>query len=129
GRLGPDSSAEERHAVRGKVKRLRYAIESVAALYGKPAASFLRTLRRMQDHLGAEHDSHLTLEPLRALSQRSIRGATPATMYTLGGMAERHAAVNVDARDTRLESRMNRQLRKRWKKLRRTLESMQNNNG
>jgi triphosphatase len=128
-RLGPDSSPEERHAVRGKIKKLRYAVEPVSALYGKPAAAFLRTLRRMQDHLGKEHDSHLTLERLRALSLRPIRGATPPTMFLLGRMAERHAPVSADARDTHLENRMNRQLRKRWKKLRRTLESVQTHHG
>jgi CHAD domain-containing protein len=124
-RLRPDSSAEERHAVRGKVKKLRYAVEPAAALYGKPAAALLRTLRRIQDHLGQEHDSHMTQERLRALSRRPIRGVTPAGVFLLGRMAERHAPVNGSARDAHTESRMNRQLRKRWKRLRRTLESVQ----
>jgi len=122
-RLDSGSTAEERHAVRGKIKKLRYAVEPVAPLYGKPAAGFLRALRRMQEYLGEEHDSHMTRERLRALSQRPIRGVTGATLFLLGRMAERHANASSGTRDPRREDRMNRQLRKRWKKLRRSLVS------
>jgi CHAD domain-containing protein len=44
--LGVDASTEEYHEVRGQVKKLRYALEAVAALYGKPAADMVRALRR-----------------------------------------------------------------------------------
>jgi CHAD domain-containing protein len=52
GRLTAESSMEDYHAVRGRTKKLRYAVESVGAIYGKPADALLRSLRRLQDPLG-----------------------------------------------------------------------------
>ncbi len=44
--LTPDSSIEAHHEVRGRAKKMRYAPEAVAVIYGKPADKMLRALRR-----------------------------------------------------------------------------------
>src|SRR5258708_28894023 len=49
--LTSESSMEAYHAVRGQVKKLRYALEAVAVIYGKPAEDMLRALRSWQDKL------------------------------------------------------------------------------
>ena len=48
---------EAYHEVRGQVKKLRYALEAVAAIYGKPADEMLRALRRWQEKLGVQQDA------------------------------------------------------------------------
>ncbi len=115
----PTSTANERHAVRGRVKKLRYATEAVADLYGKPAAAFLRTLRRLQRQMGDEHDAHLTRERLLALGEQPRKGFGPATMFLLGRMAERQEDAGPRNSDYARMDKARRQLRKRWKELRR----------
>lgn len=122
-RLTPESTADDRHVVRGKVKKLRYAIESVAPLYGKPAAKILRTLRRLQDRLGEEHDAHVMQQRMRTLSRRAPRNMTAEAAFLLGRMAERDAPAGGHARDQAIEKSY-RQLRRRWKKLRRELDQL-----
>jgi triphosphatase len=117
------STAEERHAVRGRVKKFRYAVESVADLYGKPAAALLRTLRRLQHQMGEEHDAHQTRERLRALSERPRKGFGPTTLFLLGQMAERQGAAGPHGDDDARRDRARRQLRKRWKRLRHRFEA------
>ena len=114
-RLTPASTEDERHAVRGRVKKLRYAVESVADLYGKPAAALLRTLRGLQNQLGKEHDAHLTRQRLRALSDRPREGFGPSTLFLLGQMAERHGPASRRERSAVLAKKARRQLRKRSK--------------
>ena len=53
GRPDTDSPVEAYHAVRGHVKKLRYVLEAVAVIYGKPADDMLRALHRWQEKLGS----------------------------------------------------------------------------
>ncbi|MBV8851869.1 MAG: CHAD domain-containing protein, partial [Sinobacteraceae bacterium] len=50
--LQPDSSMATYHEVRSQVKKLRYALETVAMLHGKAGDAMLRALRRWQEKLG-----------------------------------------------------------------------------
>jgi CHAD domain-containing protein len=121
-RLTVDSSMEDYHAVRRRIKRLRYAVEPVAAIYGRPADKLLQLLRRLQDELGEQQDAHVTVTRLHALTrQRNV--ALPAeTVFLIGRLAERHAAAGVRGRDD-FESNYPK-LRKRWKRLYRKLDRL-----
>lgn len=118
--LTADSPAGELHAARGKVKHLRYATEAATAIYGKPAEEFLRVLRQLQNRLGEQHDAHVAQARLHALTLHPPQGFTAATMFQLGRMAERYAAVDRQAR--RGIEKQRDKLRKRWQKLRRRMD-------
>ena len=54
--LSPDSLPADYHALRIKVKRLRYGLEFVKKLYGKPAKRMLENVMTLADMLGEYHD-------------------------------------------------------------------------
>lgn len=58
--LSDDSRPEEYHAVRSRVKRLRYSLEVFTPLYGRRAEKYVRTLARLQDTLGEYHDTEVS---------------------------------------------------------------------
>jgi len=115
-RLTPQSSMEDYHLVRGRVKKLRYAIESVAALYGKPADDMLRALRRLQDRLGAQHDAHVSRSRLFALAADASKTIPATTVFMMGRLAERRAASAERARE-RFDKTYRKVRGKRWKAL------------
>jgi len=49
-------SADEHHAMRIAAKRLRYALEVLQPLYGKPLAGYITAARNAQQRLGEVHD-------------------------------------------------------------------------
>ncbi|TLZ14817.1 MAG: CHAD domain-containing protein, partial [Gammaproteobacteria bacterium] len=57
--LRSNSPMEDYHLVRRRAKQLRYAIESGALIFGKPAEDELKALRRLQDELGAHQDAYM----------------------------------------------------------------------
>ncbi len=114
--LNPDSSMEAYHEVRGQVKKLRYALEAVAAIYGKPADQMLRTLRRWQDKLGVQQDAAVASRRLKALASAPPAGIPPETLFLMGRLAEHYASTAVRAR--KLYAKHYRKVRGRWKRLR-----------
>lgn len=62
-----DLDAAGRHATRIAAKRLRYAGEAFAALYGGKAGRYLGRLGRLQDELGAANDIAVARSLLAAL--------------------------------------------------------------
>lgn len=121
-RLTAESSMEDCHAVRGRIKKLRYAVESVAPIYGKPADALLRSLRRLQDPLGEQQDAHVTLTRLQALARQPKAKLSAETLFLMGRMAESHVAAGARGRDD--FARRYPKLRKRWKRLRRRLDRL-----
>ena len=115
-RLTRSSSTEAYHEVRGRVKKLRYALEAVAGIYGKPADAMVRTLRRWQDALGAQQDAAVASGRLKALASAPPKGIPPETMFLMGRLAEHHASAALRAR--KLSAGGFRKVRRRWKKLR-----------
>ena len=68
----PDAAgADALHALRRRLKGLRYRIECLSGWFGGPAESWLDELHRMQDALGAWHDDGVMLELL-------VRAGAPA---------------------------------------------------
>jgi triphosphatase len=114
--LRPDSSMEVYHQVRGHVKKLRYALEAVAVIYGKPADEMLRALRRWQEKLGVQQDAAVASRRLKTLAGAPPKGFPPETLFLMGRLAEHYASSAMRAR--KLHSKGYRKVRGRWKKLR-----------
>jgi hypothetical protein len=108
---------EDYHAVRRRAKQLRYAIESGAGMFGKPADEALKALRRLQDKLGAHQDAYIARNRLAALAADSANGLPPATLFLMGRLAEHHASTTAEARKT-LTRAWRRVRGKRWRALR-----------
>ncbi len=118
--LGKDSSTQEYHGVRGQVKKLRYALEAVAALYGKPATEMVRALRRWQENLGLQQDAAVATQRLNALAGAKPKGIPPETLFLMGRLAERHVETALQAR--KRSAMRYRKVRQKWKKLRTKFE-------
>jgi CHAD domain-containing protein len=115
-RLEPDSSAEEYHLVRGQVKKLRYALDAVAGLYGKPAVAMIRAVRRWQENLGVQQDAAVATQRLNALAKAHPQSVPAETLFLMGRLAEHHQAVAMQARKRYATGY--RKVRRKWKKLR-----------
>src|SRR6202522_2911887 len=90
GVLTPESPTESYHAVRGNVKKLRYVLESVAVILGKPADGMVRSLRRWQEELGMQQDADVAGRRLQALATVPPKGLPPETLFVMGRLAAHH---------------------------------------
>lgn len=117
--LTAESPSEDFHDLRKKGKRLRYAIEPLGGIYGKPAEKMVDSLKQVQDDLGGLQDLIVFSELIRELA---VAGDLPRrTVFEMGAMYERYAR---DASDRRKKSpRSLRGLHKRWKGLRKAMAS------
>jgi triphosphatase len=116
------SSTEAYHEVRGRVKKLRYALEAVAVIYGKPADEMLRVLRRWQEKLGVQQDAAVASRRLQSLASAPPTGIPPETLFLMGRLAEHYASDAVRAR--KLYAKGYRRVRGRWKRLRMKLDNL-----
>jgi triphosphatase len=114
--LKSDSSTEAYHEVRGQAKKLRYAVEAVAAIYGKPADEMLRALRRWQESLGVQQDAAVAMHRLNTLASAPPEYIPAETLFLMGRLAERHLGAAKQAR--KLYATGYRKVRQKWKKLR-----------
>lgn len=121
-RLAPDSSMEAYHAVRGHVKKLRYALETVAVIFGKPAGEMVRSLRRWQEKLGTQQDANVASQRLQALAAEPPKGLPPETLFLMGQLAAHYANQALKAR--KRHPRAYRKVRGRWKALKSKLEQL-----
>lgn len=115
--LPANASMEEFHDVRRRAKQLRYAIESGAGMFGKPAEDLLKALRRMQERLGAHQDAHMARSRLATLAADSTIALPPATLFLMGRLAERQSNL-ISQADKTLSRSWRRVRGKRWKTLR-----------
>jgi triphosphatase len=118
--LTQDSSVEDYHEARGRVKKLRYALEAVAVIYGKPADEMLRALRRWQEKLGVQQDAAVASRRLKTLAGATPKGFPPQTLFLMGRLAQHYASSAVRARKG--HSKSYRKVRGRWKRLRMKFE-------
>jgi triphosphatase len=119
-RLTPDSSMEAYHAVRSRVKKLRYALESVSVLFGKPAGEMVRSLRRWQEKLGEQQDADVAGRRLQALATEPPKTLPPETLFLMGRLAAHYSDRATKAR--KRHPRAYRKVRGRWKALKSRLE-------
>jgi len=122
-RLTADSSMDEYHAVRGRVKKLRYALETVAVVFGKPADEMVKALRRWQEKLGAQQDADVAGRRLRALAANSPKGLPTETLFLMGQLAAHYQARAWKAR--KRHPRAYRKVQDRWKALKSKLDPEQ----
>ncbi len=115
-----DSTMEAYHAVRGQVKKLRYALEAVAVIYGKPADEMLRALRRWQEQLGVQQDAAVASRRLKALASAPPKDIPPDALFLMGRLAEHYSSAAVRAR--KQYAKGYRKVRARWKRLRMRFE-------
>jgi triphosphatase len=115
-KLRPDSPAEAYHEVRGRVKKLRCALESVAVIYGKSADDMLRALRRWQESLGVQQDAAVASRRLTALAVAPPKDIPPETLFLMGRLAQHYVRAAGRARDR--NAKAYRRVRRRWRRLR-----------
>jgi CHAD domain-containing protein len=120
--LTKDSPPEDFHDLRKKGKRLRYALEPLRGIYGKPADKMVDLLKTVQDDLGDNQDLIVAADLMRGLGLSG--DLAPRVAFSLGAMAERYAREAAEIRASFLESRSLRGLEggKPWKKLRKTMQ-------
>jgi CHAD domain-containing protein len=121
--LTADSSMDEYHAVRGRVKKLRYTLETVAVVFGKPADEMVKALRRWQEKLGAQQDADVAGRRLRALAANSPKGLPTETLFLMGQLAAHYQARAWKAR--KRHPRAYRKVQDRWKALKSKLHPEQ----
>ncbi len=81
---------EDFHRLRIRCKRLRYALEFVAEIYDGGTRPFVRRVVSLQDCLGVMQDAQVAAGRLRSLAVTADTGLSPATVFTMGGVAERY---------------------------------------
>ena len=116
-RLHGESSMDDYHLVRRRAKQLRYAIESGAAMFGRPAEETLKSLRRLQDKLGAHQDAYIAGNRLSALAADPSSNLPPATLFLMGRLAEHHSSGTAAAHKT-LTQAWRKVRGRRWRALR-----------
>jgi len=115
-----DSSAEEYHGVRIRVKRLRYAVEFFSDLYGEAAQELIARFVVVQDILGAHQDAHVAMPRLRTLVDKHSQQLTPQTIFAMGEIAQRYAQHAFELR--KQFPKASKKLGKRWKALRKEMK-------
>ena len=95
-RLGKRPNEDELHALRMKVKRVRYATELGGAPSKKQSARVIAAATRMQDLLGTHQDAVVTEERLRALAHGLDE---TGISFVAGRLAERERRRRDDIHD------------------------------
>jgi CHAD domain-containing protein len=119
--LGGGSPPEDFHDLRKKGKRLRYALEPLRGIYGKPSEKMVELLKDVQDDLGDHQDLIVAAELMRELG---VSGDMPPRVaFSLGAMAERYAREAAEIRASFLGSELLKALEggKPWKRLRKAM--------
>jgi CHAD domain-containing protein len=83
---GKRPDAEALHQLRVRVKRLRYALETLRGLGGRKLTKTLGRLERLQDFLGEHQDAVTQITWLRAWAETAA--APPATLMAAGALVQ-----------------------------------------
>jgi CHAD domain-containing protein len=122
-RLSSESTMSEYHELRVRTKKLRYALEAVAATYAPPADEMLTALLELQSRLGTQHDSDVIGEYLTQLAAHPPAAIGSRAIFLMGRLTEIHAR-----KAARLGERIEKSWRKlpgrRWKALRRRMKEL-----
>jgi len=77
---------EDLHALRIRAKRLRYLLEFLQELTGKPGRRLVRRLTELQDLLGSYHDAVVAADFVRVYVEGQGAQLAPAQMVALGAL-------------------------------------------
>jgi len=78
------------HRLRIRCKRLRYALEFVSEIYDGRTRDVVRRVVNLQDCLGVMQDAQVAAGRLHSLATSESAGLSPATVFAMGGVAERY---------------------------------------
>src|SRR5438105_6336551 len=120
-RIDKESPSQALHALRIRAKRLRYTVEFLEPIYGKPARAYAKRLVALQDLLGSHQDDVVALATLRAIALDPPHRINSAIVFALRMLADRYQADARAARE-RFPKRYREITGTRWRKLRRTME-------
>ena len=120
-RLKAGSPSEDFHDLRKKGKKVRYAVEPLRGIYGKPAEKLVDLLKEMQDDLGGLQDLVVFAGLMRELAVTG--NLPPQTVFTMGSVAERYARDASQRREDLPEAKSLGNLSKRWKRLRNEMKN------
>lgn len=110
------------HALRIDGKKLRYALEFLAPVYGQRAAAFAKEVTALQDVLGLHQDAEVAVEMLEGLARQPRPRLAPDTLLAIGALCERYRQQAESLRGD--FPRVYRPLRgPEWRRLHHTLES------
>ncbi|MXZ46312.1 MAG: CHAD domain-containing protein [Chloroflexi bacterium] len=118
-RLDADASEDAYHDTRIRAKRIRYAAEFTAGLYGDATADFAAALKRAQNELGRYQDAAVAVDLLERTA--AVQPLPRHTVFAMGRLAERQREVvrSVAQQFPRTHQR----LRLEWRRLRGVLEA------
>lgn len=88
-RLNEKSAPADFHALRIRVKRLRYALEFHRPVYDGEIAVMIARLTKLQDLLGEHQDAFMAAAHLEELSATSTRKLSPRSRFLMGTIAGR----------------------------------------
>ncbi len=108
------------HGLRIRCKRLRYALEFSADVYGGATSRFVRELTVLQDELGEMQDAEVASLQLAALATGEAT-LPAATIFVMGGVAERDRR-KVRRLLKRLPGELPRTRGRAWRELRELME-------
>jgi triphosphatase len=90
-RIDRTSKPADYHRLRIRAKRLRYALQFLAPIYGKGTKAFIRRTVRLQDLLGAHQDAEVAVARFEAIVAEEGNDLPPAAAFAMGEIAERYA--------------------------------------
>ena len=87
GRQIPEApGADDLHVLRLRAKRVRYLLEFLRDVSGKPGRRLVKQLVRLQDLLGAHHDAVVAAERVRQYVEGAGKQSGAATRRALGAL-------------------------------------------
>jgi CHAD domain-containing protein len=90
-RIDRTSKPTDYHRLRIRAKRLRYALQFLAPIYGKRAKALIRRTVRLQDLLGEHQDAEVAVARFEAIMAEEGNDLAPAAAFAMGEIAERYA--------------------------------------
>jgi CHAD domain-containing protein len=120
-RVSGSSPFEELHDLRKKGRRLRYAVEPLVEIYGKPATKMVEQLKKLQDVFGEQQDRTVAAE---LLEEVALSGdLPPEAVFYMGAEAERRRREAEDMRREIPKAKALRAVRNDddWKRLRKAM--------
>ena len=118
--LGPASPPSDYHRARIMCKRLRYPLEFVSKLYGKPAKTLLKRAIALQDTLGLYQDAQVAISRLNAMGADSAHPLAPEDEFARQVAIRRYEQMAAEVRQ-QVPGVFARLQGKAWKELRKAL--------
>ncbi len=118
-RISPQSPPQQYHELRILCKRMRYALEFTADVYGAPARDLAGRVAELQELLGRHQDAYVAIARIERVIARG-GPISPQSAFAMGLAAERCAqeASRLRRRFPRVYARVK---GKAWRRLRRTM--------